>query len=120
MEQAAKRAGIDEPEVLQLALAPGSCAFHHGNMWHGSGQNLMPDSVRRSLVIAHIPSESKFKPVDAYVPGGYIAGRYKRYGDDTMDESFFPIVWQRDGYRSAFLADYCDDPLMQTAQLVTA
>jgi ectoine hydroxylase-related dioxygenase (phytanoyl-CoA dioxygenase family) len=87
MEQAAQRAGIMEPEVLQLELKPGSYAFHHGNMWHGSGKNLMPEAVRRSLVIAHIPSESKFKPVDAYVPGGYIAGRYKRYGDDTMDES---------------------------------
>jgi phytanoyl-CoA hydroxylase len=106
MEQAAKRVGV-EPEVLELELSPGSCAFHHGNMWHGSGQNRLPESIRRSLVIAHIPASSQFKPVGAYVPGGYIAGRYKRYGDDAMDESFFPIVWQADGYRSPFLADYC-------------
>lgn len=110
MEQAAKRLGIDEPDVLQLELNPGDCAFHHGNMWHGSGKNLMPDFVRQSLVIAYIPSEAKFMPAGAYVPGGYIAGRYKRYGDDTMDESFFPIVWQQDGGRSRFLADYCEDP----------
>jgi len=24
---------------------------------------------------------------------------YKRVGDETMDESFFPILWRRDGYR---------------------
>jgi hypothetical protein len=23
-----------------------------------------------------------------------------------MEESFFPILWREDGYRSAFLADY--------------
>lgn len=117
MEQAAKRVGV-EPEVMELELKPGSCAFHHGNMWHGSGQNLLPDSIRRSLVIAHIPAESQFKPAGAYVPGGYIAGRYKRFGDDAMDESFFPIVWQENGYRSPFLADYCADPLVRSDELV--
>lgn len=108
MEQAAQRAGIEHPEVVQLALQPGSCAFHHGHMWHGSGKNLMPDLIRRSLVIAHIPANSRFKPTGAYVEGGYLAGRYKRFGDDTMDENFFPIVWQQDGYRSPFLQDYCE------------
>ncbi|MBE9079822.1 hypothetical protein IQ241_21420 [Romeria aff. gracilis LEGE 07310] len=31
--------------------------------------------------------------------------QYKRYGDAAMDESFFPIVWQADGYRTPFLKD---------------
>jgi len=113
MEQAAKRAGIDEPNVLELALKPGDCAFHHGHMWHGSGRNRMAGVVRRSLVIAYVPSESRFKPVGAYVPGGYLPGRYKRFGDDTMDESFFPIVWQQDGYRTPFLGEYCDGAIAQ-------
>ena len=108
MEQAAQRVGVDSPEVVQLALKPGSCAFHHGNMWHGSGKNLMPDLTRRSLVVVHIPSEAQFKSTGAYVEGGYLPGRYKRFGDDTMDESFFPIVWQQDGYRSPFLKEYCE------------
>ena len=111
MEQAAKQADIDHPDVLRLDLKPGSCAFHHGRMWHGSGPNLMPDRIRRSLVLSYIPAEAKFKPSDAYVPGGYIAGKYKRHGDNTMDESFFPIVWQKDGYRTPFLEDYCEDAL---------
>ncbi len=111
MEQAAARAGFDKPEVIQLEVPAGGCAFHHGHMWHGSGKNLMSDKIRRSLVIAAIPSESSFKSFGAYVPGGYIAGRYKRQGDDTMDESFFPILWTRDGYRTPFLDEYCGDAL---------
>jgi hypothetical protein len=39
---------------------------------------------------------------------GYLYSRYKRFGDDTMDESFFPITWRQDGYRSPFLMDYLD------------
>ncbi|MBW4695780.1 MAG: phytanoyl-CoA dioxygenase family protein [Lyngbya sp. HA4199-MV5] len=115
MEQAAERAGVGKPEVLELEMKPGSCAFHHGHMWHGSGKNQMPDVIRRSLVMAYIPAESRFQPTGSYVPGGYIAGRYKRFGDDTMDESFFPIVWQEDGYRTPFLTGYCKDALAEHA-----
>ncbi|MBW4661488.1 MAG: phytanoyl-CoA dioxygenase family protein [Drouetiella hepatica Uher 2000/2452] len=115
MEQAAQRAGVESPEVVQLALKPGSCAFHHGHMWHGSGRNLLPDVVRRSLVLVHVPAEARFKPAGAYVPGGYIAGRYKRFGDDAMDESFFPIVYRQDGYRTPFIEGYCENAFAQAA-----
>jgi hypothetical protein len=27
-------------------------------------------------------------------------------GDTSMDESFFPILWTRDGYRTPWLDDY--------------
>ncbi len=102
MEQAARQAGVDSPEVVQLSLAPGSGVFHHGNTWHGSGPNMM-DVVRRSMVLAYVPAAARFKPFGSYVPGGYIAGKYRRHGDDTMDESFFPITWREDGYRTPFL-----------------
>ncbi|MBC7970383.1 MAG: phytanoyl-CoA dioxygenase family protein [Verrucomicrobia bacterium] len=111
MEQAAQQVGIAQPAVSLLEMSAGSCVFHHGHMWHGSNKNLMPDTVRRSLVVAHVPANARFKPTGAYVQGGYLPGRYKRYGDDTMDEGFFPIVWQQDGYRTPFLADYCQDAL---------
>jgi hypothetical protein len=111
MEQAAHQAGIDHPEVVQLDIQPGGCVFHHGHTWHGSGKNMMTDTIRRSLVLAYIPAESTFKPAKPYVPGGYIAGKYKRYGDETMDEGFFPIVWREDGYRTPFLDRYCVDAL---------
>lgn len=102
MEQAATLAGVDTPTVVQLDIAPGSGVFHHGNTWHGSGKNTM-DVVRRSMVMAYVPADAQFKPFGSYVPGGYIAGKYRRHGDNTMDESFFPIVWREDGYRTPFL-----------------
>ena len=37
---------------------------------------------------------------------GYIYSRYKRFGDDTMDESFFPVIYRQDGYRSPFIAPF--------------
>jgi len=32
-----------------------------------------------------------------------VYSRYRRVGDTSLDESFFPIVWTRDGRRSAWL-----------------
>ncbi|MEM9004109.1 MAG: phytanoyl-CoA dioxygenase family protein [Cyanobacteria bacterium P01_F01_bin.86] len=106
MEQAARLAGVEQPEVVQLNIPPGSGVFHHGNTWHGSGQNTM-NVMRRSMVLAYVPAEAQFKSFGSYVPGGYIAGKYRRHGDDTFDESFFPIIWHEDGYRTPFLDDYC-------------
>jgi hypothetical protein len=47
-------------------------------------------------------SEARFHPDTT----GYLYSRYKRFGDDAMDESFFPITWREDGYRSPFLEPY--------------
>ena len=102
MEQAAQAAGVNNPEVVQLDISPGSGVFHHGNTWHGSGKNTM-DVVRRSMVMAYVSADAEFKSFGSYVPGGYIAGKYRRQGDNTMDESFFPIVWREDGYHTSFL-----------------
>jgi hypothetical protein len=49
-------------------------------------------------------SEARFHPDTT----GYLYSRYKRFGDDTMDESFFPVLWRADGYRSPFLGPYLD------------
>ena len=47
-------------------------------------------------------AEARFHPTEV----SYIYNPYKRAGDETMEESFFPILWRRDGYRSRFLEDY--------------
>ncbi|MEN8445069.1 MAG: phytanoyl-CoA dioxygenase family protein, partial [Cyanobacteria bacterium J06555_13] len=65
-----------------------------------------------SIGLHTIPADAAFHPDN---PPGYIYGRYKRLGLTEMDESFFPILWQKDGYRSPHLADYCDDPLTSPA-----
>jgi len=49
-------------------------------------------------------SEARFDPAVT----GYLYSRYKRFGDDAMDESFFPIIWRDDGYRSPFIDPYLD------------
>jgi hypothetical protein len=33
-------------------------------------------------------------------------------GTQEMDESFFPILWTPDGYRSPLANAYCDDALL--------
>lgn len=106
MERAAAQAGV-EPEIVYVEIPAGGCVIHHGNVWHGSSKNTRPDRVRRSLSIHTLSSETQFASTGV----GYIYGRYQRVGDTTMDESFFPILWTEDGYRTRFLQDYCQDAL---------
>jgi len=49
METAAAQAGEHNPKVVQMDLKPGSCVFHHGNIWHGSGQNTVDVTCRKIL-----------------------------------------------------------------------
>ncbi|MBF2000070.1 MAG: phytanoyl-CoA dioxygenase family protein [Synechococcales cyanobacterium M58_A2018_015] len=107
MMRAAAKAGLANPDIVPVEIPAGGCVFHHGWMWHGSGPNQRTDRVRRSLGIHTLSSAAQFRDTQP----GYIYGRYKRIGDSTMDESFFPILWTRDGYRSPHLKDYCGDAL---------
>ena len=36
----------------------------------------------------------------------YIYSRYKKAHSTDMDESYFPVLWREDGYRTAWLDDY--------------
>ena len=59
-------------------------------------------SVHRRSVISHlVPADATFHPV--HVDPVY--SRYRRVDDLALDESFFPIVWRRDGYRTPWLID---------------
>jgi hypothetical protein len=54
-------------------------------------------------VVAHcVSSEARYHPTEI----SYIYSRYKRVGSLDMDESYFPILWREDGYRSPFLDAY--------------
>ncbi len=112
MKQAAAQLGVDEPEVVQIEIPAGSCVVHHGHTWHGSGKNLRSDRPRRSVAVHTLSADAQFQPTGA----GYIYGRYKRVGDVTMDESFFPILWRNDNHRTPFLADYCGDAITDRKQ----
>jgi phytanoyl-CoA hydroxylase len=97
---AATEAGVD-PECVPVEVPAGGGAFHAGWTWHGSGAN--GASVPRRALVAHcMSSETRFS---ASVTG-YIYSRYKRFGDDEMDESQFPVIWSEAGYRSPFVEPY--------------
>lgn len=105
--QAVSEAGISKPEILPVTLSSGSAIFLHGDLWHGSGPNQSATLTRRSLAISTLPGQSKFRP-----PGkgtGYIFDRYRRQGELAIHESYYPILWSQDGYRTPFLRDYCQD-----------
>ncbi|NEQ52660.1 MAG: phytanoyl-CoA dioxygenase family protein [Leptolyngbya sp. SIO3F4] len=107
--QAAKEAGIQSPQIVPIVLPPGSAVFLHGNLWRGSGKNPSETKTRRSLAISSLAGHAKFQ-----LPGvgnGYIFERYRRKESLDIDESYYPILWSQDGYRTPFLADYCQDAL---------
>lgn len=91
-------------EKVPVVVPPGGGVFHSGRTWHGSGVNHA--EVPRRAVVAHCTtSEAQFSTDEV----GYIYSRYKKFGTSEMDESYFPITWRRDGYRSPFLAEYLSE-----------
>lgn len=88
----------EELQLVPLVVPAGSAAFHHFNTFHGSGPN--SGTVHRRAVISHlVRSDTRFHP--EHVDPVY--SRYRRVGDLALDESFFPIVWTREGYRTPWL-----------------
>ena len=103
LAEAASNAGIEEPERVPVVVKAGGGAFHQGWTWHGSDIN-HTQRPRRSVVAHCMSSENQFH--DDRVSSIY--SRYKRFGDNGMDESFFPITWRTDGYRSSFIQAYVE------------
>lgn len=103
MRRAAAEAGVVEPEICPIEVPAGSCVFHSGEIWHGSGPNSSDERMRRSIGIHMIAADARFS--DRH--GGYIYRRYQRTGDPSLDESFFPILWSGDGRRTEWLDRYC-------------
>lgn len=103
MLHSAAAAGVADPEIVQIEVPAGSCVFHAGEAWHGSGPNLTSETIRRSIGLHLLPKSVTFS--DA--PGGYIYRRYQRTGDPTLDESYFPLLCSEDGQRTEWLEGYC-------------
>jgi ectoine hydroxylase-related dioxygenase (phytanoyl-CoA dioxygenase family) len=98
MLKAARAAGVAEPELVPIEVKAGSAVIHHGRTWHGSRDN-RGTAPRRSVVAHCMSSAARFHPKRL----SPIYSRYKRRGTDEMDESFFPVLWRRDGYRTPWL-----------------
>jgi len=101
LRDAAASVGIKSLDIVPIEVPPGGCAFHHGGTWHGSDTN-RATRPRRSAVTHCMSSEARFDANGI----SYIYNRYKRVGDLAMDESFFPILWRQDGYRTPWLDSY--------------
>ena len=87
-----------ELNITYVEVPPGGASFHHGYTWHGSGLN--KTSLDRRAIVSHcIPSDAKFHSTN--IGGtGKIYKRYKKLNSDEMDESFFPIIWNKEGYQT--------------------
>lgn len=94
---AAQAAGA-EPDIVPIEIPAGSAVFHHGCTWHGSRHN-KGTAPRRSLVSHCMSSAARHHPSHVHP----VYSRYKRRDGLDLDESFFPILWRQDGYRTAWL-----------------
>ena len=95
--------GIDL-DLVPVVVKPGGGSFHHGLTWHGSAPNVSGTLARMALVSHFIPVETRFHETNVDLT----YSRYRRHGDLSLDESFFPVVWSESGYRTPWLAGLPD------------
>jgi ectoine hydroxylase-related dioxygenase (phytanoyl-CoA dioxygenase family) len=88
-------------ETVPVVVRAGGGSFHHGLTWHGSAPNASASRARMALVSHFVPVETRFHETNVDVT----YSRYRRRGDLTLDESFFPVVWSETGYRTPWLAE---------------
>ena len=101
LRKAADMAGVTDIDVVPIEVARGGAVFHHGRTWHGSGPN-RGKAPRRSAVSHCMRSDAEHHPTNR----SPVYSRYKRVGKLRLEESFFPILWSRDDYRTGWLEDY--------------
>ena len=89
----------EEPELVPVVVKAGGCSLHHSLMFHGSGPN-EAGTHRRALVSHLLAAHTRFHPTN--VDQTY--SRYRRRGDLSLDESFFPVTWDETGARSYWLS----------------
>ena len=93
-----------ELEIVPVVVEGGGGAFHHNATWHGSEPNVNASVARMGLVSHMLPAQARFHETN--VDLNY--SRYKRRGDLAMDESFFPVMSDRGGYRTPWLEELPD------------
>ena len=92
-------AGI-ELETVPVVVKAGGGSFHHGLTWHGSAPNESSTVSRMALVSHYVPVQTRFHETNVDVT----YSRYRRHDDLSLDESFFPVVWDETGYRTPWLS----------------
>ena len=116
MKAAAAAAGVELPAPVFIEAPAGSCVFHAGEIWHGSGPNTTGDRMRRSIGVHMVPDHAQFSDRS----GGYIYRRYQRTDDPALDESFFPLLWSQDGKRTPWIDGYCENGKRRNTPAIAA
>ena len=93
-----------ELDIVPVVVKAGGGSFHHNLTWHGSSPNTDGTVARMALVSHMLPVEARFHPVNVDL----IYSRYRRRGDLSLDESFFPVMWDQTGGRTRWLAELPD------------
>ena len=94
-------------DLVRVVVKAGGGSFHHGLTWHGSAPNESGTVARMALVSHLIPVETRFHETNVDIT----YSRYRKHCDLSLDESFFPVVWNDTGYRTSWLAELPDlDP----------
>jgi ectoine hydroxylase-related dioxygenase (phytanoyl-CoA dioxygenase family) len=106
MFKAAEQEAVDA-DIAYVEVPAGGGSFHHGWTWHGSGAN-HSNRPRRSLVLHAMRCDVEYVPENFNQGTGPIYSRYKRLGDNQLDENYFPILWREDGYRTAQIDAYLE------------
>ncbi|MFM0592900.1 phytanoyl-CoA dioxygenase family protein [Paraburkholderia dilworthii] len=103
LRAATRKMQFDDFDTVKVEVPAGGGTFHSGWVWHGSNVNRR-DLPRRTVVAHCMSSECEYNPNPKAINRTY--SRYKRFGDLTMDETDFPILWREDGYASPFIQPY--------------
>ena len=93
-----------ELDLVPVVVRAGGGSFHHGQTWHGSAPNETATTMRMALVSHLVRAETRFHHSNVDV----VYSRYRRRGDLSLDESFFPVMWDESGYRTPWLAELPD------------
>jgi ectoine hydroxylase-related dioxygenase (phytanoyl-CoA dioxygenase family) len=91
-----------EIDLVPVEVKSGGAAFHDAWVFHGSPANATAGAQRRSIISHLMSADTRWNPERPHP----VYSRYRRPGETEIDEAFFPVLWQEDGYRSAWLDDY--------------
>ena len=91
-------------EKIYVEIKAGGVVFFNDHIWHGSDAN-SSNRQRKAISVHGLIPETKFHPAIT----GHVQCRYRKYQDDRLDEAYFPILWQQDGYRTPWLDRYMQD-----------
>lgn len=85
-----------EVVLFEYAEIPrGAIAFHHQDLYHGSGINITRHTLRRAMVLHAINGDCRF---NENREADYIYGRYRLCDENgalenKLHEKFFPVCW---------------------------